>query len=153
MKSLLSLLTAFALALFLTGCGDSHDHAEGHGGHHHEAPHGGKLVELGSHEHNVEFVLDAAAGTLTAYVLDGHAENFVRIPSGSWKVEAKVGEKTVELSFAPQANAATGEVIGNTSQFVAQADWLKTAKEFSGTIKELDIRGKKYTNVAFTFPK
>ncbi len=153
MKKLLSLLTILCLTVFLPGCGDGHDHAaEGHGGHHHDAPHGGTLVELGEHENSVEFVLDATAGTLTAYVLDGHAESFVKIASGSWTVEAKAGDKVETLSFAPQANAATGEIIGNTSQFLAQAEWLKTTAAFEGTIVELDIRGKKYSGVKFKFP-
>jgi hypothetical protein len=153
MKSLISLLPALALAVFVSGCGDGHDHSgHDHGGHQHDAPHGGTLVELGEHEYNLEFVHDAAAGTLTAYVLDGHAEMFVKISSGSWTVEAKAAEKTETLSFAPQANAATGEIIGNTSQFVAQAEWLKTATGFEGTLGDLDIRGKKYAGVKFKFP-
>jgi hypothetical protein len=153
MKTLLNLLCVVAVAAFVSGCGDGHDHsAHDHGGHHHDAPHGGMLVELGEHEYNVEFVHDAAAGTLTAYVLDGHAESFVKIASGSWMVEVKAGGMTDSLSFAPQANAATGEIIGNTSQFTAQAEWLKTSPAFEGTIAELDVRGKKYAGVKFKFP-
>ena len=36
----------------------SHDHDHDHGDHVHDAPHGGKLVELGDHAGNIEFVLD-----------------------------------------------------------------------------------------------
>ena len=151
MKKLLKLVCAAGVAAILAACDGGSSHSGG-GGHHHAAPHGGTLVELGEHQFNVEFVLDATAGTLTAYVLDGHAENFIRIPSGSWMVEARVGEQTESLTFVPQSNAATGEIIGNTSQYMAQADWLKTAAAFAATIQELDIKGTKYTGVVFNFP-
>lgn len=38
--------------------------------HSHDAQHGGTMVELGEHEGHLEIVLDAATGTLTAYVYD-----------------------------------------------------------------------------------
>ena len=154
MKPFFSLAPGVAVALALAGCGDSHDHAEHKGGeHHHEAKYGGTLVEIGQHEFNLEVVRDAATGTLNAYVLDGHVANFVRVPLESFEVIVKVGDRTEKLTFKPVANAATGETAGNTSQFQAQADWLKTADSFEGVLKEIAIRGNTYTFVAFKFPK
>jgi hypothetical protein len=151
MKKILSLITAIAISTFLTACdGGSKG---GGGGHSHAAPHGGTLVELGSHQFNLEFVLDAAAGKLTAYVLDGHAEGFVRITSGSWEVQAKIGDRNESLKFSPQANTTTGEIIGNTATFAVEAEWLKTTKEFEGIVKEIVIREKTYKAVTFKFPK
>ena len=39
------------------------------------------------------------------------------------------------------------------SLFQAQADWLKTHKTFDAVLKEIIIKGKKYENVAFNFPR
>ena len=55
--------------------------------------------------------------------------------------------------FKPSANTATGEKVGDTSQFEAQADWLKTTDTFDGVIKELTVRTKTYKDVKFNFPK
>lgn len=154
MKSFFSLALGVATTLAVAGCGDSQDHTEHKSGEHqHEAKYGGTLVEIGHHEFNLEFVRDTATGTLNAYVLDGHVVNFVRIPLESFEVIAKSGDRTEKLTFKPVANQATGEIVGNTSQFQAQADWLKTADGFEGVLKEIAIRGNSYTFVAFKFPK
>lgn len=121
--------------------------------HAHTAPHGGTLVEIGEHTYNIEFVRDAAAGKLSAYILDGHAENFIRIAVKSFDVIAVLpgGEQT--LTLHAQADPATGEKVGDTSLFVGQADWLKTTAKFDGSIARLNIRGTSVLNVAFNFPK
>ena len=79
------------IPLFFIACGkDSHEHDSGsEKGHHvHVAPHGGQLVEVGEHGagFNLELVLHAD-GFLQIYVLDAHAENFVRIPAYSMSFE------------------------------------------------------------------
>lgn len=121
--------------------------------HAHTAPHGGTLVEIGEHTYNIEFVREAATGKLSAYILDGHAENFIRISAKSFDVIANLpgGEQTVTLHA--QADSATGEKVGDTSLFVGQADWLKTTTTFDGSISRLNIRGTSVLNVAFNFPK
>jgi hypothetical protein len=135
------------------GCGKKDPHA-GHShstGHVHKAPHGGTLVELGDHAYNLELVRDAAAGKLTAYVLDGHAENFVRIKSPLIEVVAMPGGMRTPITLQAVANTATGETVGDTSQFEAQADWLKTAGEFAGIVT-VEIRGTTFSQVAFVLP-
>lgn len=147
---------AIALALFSTfaGCKRVDDHAgSGGGGHAHRAPHGGTLIEIGEHAFNVELVRDAAAGKLTAYILDGHAENFIRIAVPTIEMVAIVGGERRPLTLRAVANPATGETVGNTSQFEANAEWLKSAAEFPGTIKSLDIRGAKFNDVAIYMRK
>ena len=146
-----SLLVALMLAGF--GCSKKHDHGSASGGHAHTAPHGGTLVEIGQHAYNLELVRDAAAGKLTAYVLDGHAENFVRIAAASIELTAITGGERRTLSLKPVANPATGETIGNTSQFEAQADWLKSTGEFPGTISLLEIKGTRFENVSIYLKK
>jgi hypothetical protein len=121
--------------------------------HEHHPPHGGAPVELGEEEYHVEFVLDAPAGKLQAFVLDGELENFVHIAAPSLEVTAKVHDKEEKLVLLPVANNATGEKVGDTSLFEAQAEWLKTTPIFDAVLKEITVRTKTYTNVAFNFPK
>ncbi len=131
--------------------GDAHA-GHNHGGHVHTAPHGGILVELGDHAFNVELLRDPATGKLTAWILDAHAENFVRIASPAIEVVAMPGGKFTPLSLAAVANPATGETVGNTSQFEVQADWLKTSGPFTGIVT-VEIRGTKFEKVAFALSK
>ncbi|MDP3069300.1 MAG: hypothetical protein Q8N18_03380 [Opitutaceae bacterium] len=153
MKLLRLLPALFALAI-LAGCGKSDPHAgHNHGGHAHTAPHGGLLVELGDHAANVELVRDDAAGKLTAYVLDGHAENFVRLAAPSITVTAYAAGQRQTVTLAAVANSATGETVGNTSQFEGAAPWLKDAGEFNGEIGALEIKGTKFAPAAFKLPK
>lgn len=137
------------------GCGKSESHSDADHGklHVHVAPHGGTLIELGEHEANLELVRDANAGKLTAYILDGHAENFLRVPMPGFQLTAVVGGKSETLAFQAVANSATGEKLGDTSQFEAKADWLKTTGEFQGSIAELPVRTKVYKGTQFRFPK
>jgi hypothetical protein len=50
------------------------------------------------------------------------------------------------------SNPATGETVGNTSCFEAQADWLKTDGDFDVVVMRFDIGGKSYSGIAFHFP-
>lgn len=142
------------LALLLaSGCGKHDSHGGAAGGHVHKAPHGGLLVEVGQHAYNVEFVRDADAGKLTAYILDGHAENFVRLAMPAIELTAITGGEKKALKLTAVANAATGETVGNTSQYEAQADWLKKSGEFPGTIAALEIKGTTFRDIAFYLKK
>lgn len=98
-------------------------------------------------------VRDSAAGKLTVYILDGHAENFIRIAAPAIEMVAITGGERRPLSLKAVANAATGETVGNTSQFEAQADWLKTVGDFPGTIESVEIRGTKFNSVALYLKK
>lgn len=144
-RNLISLLAVLAL---MTGCGERERAASG-GGHHHESPHGGTAVELGDHEAHLDVVLDAATGKLTAYVMDAHAENFVRIPVESFEVIAKLPAGETTLVLKAVANAASGEKVGDTSQFEAQSDALKGVVGFDAELKQLVVRGKTYSKIPF----
>ncbi len=98
-------------------------------------------------------MLDAAVGKLTAYVLKPHMAGFQRITQESLELAATVGGKTETLTLKAVANSATGEKAGDTAQFEAQADWLKTAKSFDAELKSVAVRGKTYTALKFNFPK
>lgn len=149
-----ALLAGLVLCTFVA-CGKKDDHAGHHhaAAHAHTAPHGGSLILLGEHAFNLELVHDAAAGKLTAYLLDGHAEDFVRISAPSFEITATVAGAKKKLTFNAVANPATGEKNGATSQFEATADWLKTATTFNAVLESLTIRDNRFKDVAFTFPK
>ncbi len=157
MKSTLHAFLAGLLLGAFTACAKKDEHADhNHSApakHVHTAPHGGTLVELGEHAFNLELVRDAATGKLTAYVLDSHAESFVRISAPSFEITATVAGAKQKLSLVAVANAATGEKIGATSQFEATADWLKTTAAFDGIITALTIRDNPFKSVAFKLPQ
>jgi hypothetical protein len=150
MKTILLLVLA-AAAFLATACSKSTDHEKKSSGraHVHTAPHGGTLVEIGEHAYNLELLRDPATGKLTAWVLDGHAENFVRIAAPSIALIAMPGGQYTPLTLKAVANPSTGETVGDTSQFEIQADWLKTAGAFSG-IFTVEIKGTVFKEVAFS---
>jgi len=121
--------------------------------HEHRPPHGGTPVVLGEEAFHLELVLDAATGKLSAYVLDGELENFVRAAMPSLEIVATVAGVPQSLSLKPIANPATGETVGDTSLFETQADWLKTIKEFDAMIPAIVVRGTPFKDVKFNFPK
>jgi hypothetical protein len=133
----------------VVGCG-RHDHAveKKGGGHAHTAPHGGVLIEVGEHAYNLELLRDSAAGKLTVWVLDGHAENFVRIKSPALEATVTSGSEKKSLSLKAVANPATGETVGDTSQFEAQADWLKGSLPLEVAFAPVDIKGRRFDGLA-----
>ena len=145
-------------AVFMAGCSDSQQsrHAASEGEqehyHYHEAPHGGTAVVLGKEDFHIEFVRDAAVGKMQAYILDGHMHEFVRIPLASFEVAAKLPDREETLNFKAVSKRETGETVGNTALFEAEAEWLKTIEEFDGVVKQIEIRGKQYQTVLFHFP-
>jgi hypothetical protein len=118
---------------------------------HDQPPHGGTAVQLGD-LYFLELVRDPAAGRMEAYVLDSEMETFIRIADPSFEIAATVAGKPQTLEFRPVANPATGESAGQTSEFSAQADWLKTADRFDAVLTRIEVRGHVYSAVAFPFP-
>ncbi len=154
-QRLLSTVLLAALASLTPACSkksaDAHaDHD--HQSHAHAAPHGGTLVEIGDHQYNLEFVADRATGTLTVYVLDAHAENFLRLPLPSLAVTVNVHSQIHPLPLLATANAATGETVGDTSQFTASADFLKTNAELNVTVASLVIRAQVFYGLTARLP-
>jgi hypothetical protein len=128
----------------------SHDSAPGHG---HDTPHGGTPVVIGGDKFHLELVPDSTAGTMQAYVLDGHLTGYVEVPETSFVLVAKVGEQSEQLNFQRAPAAGSTNLPEKSSLFAAQAEWLKTAKEFTGNISTITLNGKTFTNISFTFPK
>lgn len=119
-----------------------------HGGHVHKPLMGGELVELGNHEFNLEFKYDAARGVLQAWVLDAHAENFVRVGMASFDIQEASGARRV-ATLQAVANPITGETPGDTSAFEGAVPWLKEFKHFDGVVRAVKVRGAEFRDVAF----
>ena len=160
-------LTLMVIALIFSGCQStpmqpkpsasapwpdpSTEAAKTESEHEHSAPHGGTLVELGEEFAHLEIVLDAASGKLTAYALDGEAEKAVRLKQPEIEVAIKTPAEAIKLGGV--ANSLTGETSSDTSEFAGQSDKLKGASDFDGVIKAVNVKGKQFSNVAFSFPK
>ena len=71
----------------------------------------------------------------------------------SFEVLAKRESGEVKLVFNAVANPGTGEKVGDTSQFLAKADWLSESESFDAVLPEITVLGKIYQNVAFNYPK
>lgn len=128
----MSLVSGTALAL-LIGCGGgneyqefkaddikpadpgAHDHSHDHG-EHHEAPHGGTLVELGDHQYHAEIAWDEKAKTITIYVLDGEAEKAVPIDAAELELAIGTGDDAKRHKLAAKPQEGDGD--GKSSRFV-----------------------------------
>ena len=73
----------------------------------------------------------------------------VRIPAESFEMSAKLPAGGTTLTLKAVANAASGEKVGDTSQFEAQSDALKGVVGFDAGLKQLVVRGKTYSNIPF----
>jgi hypothetical protein len=143
-------------SLMLCACGrPEREPAGGAKPHHHahHAPHGGTPVVLGDELYHLELVRDGATGTLQAYVLDGEMHDFIRLPALEFVIEAPVGGEVQVVVLRAVANAATGETVGDTALFEAQAEWLKTTASFDATLRSIAIRGRDFSGVKFNFPR
>ncbi len=131
---------------------DQEGHSHEHGGHEHDAPHDGTLVVFGSETAHLEFVLDATTGQLEAWVLDGSAENGVRVSQESIELLVTVDGKSETIKLAARANKLSGEKPGDTSEFEATSALLKGVTKFDATVVSLTVKGTEFKSVEFPFP-
>ena len=141
------------LLVLLTGGCDDHSHSlhKGGGGHHvHTAPHGGELYELGPHGSGFNFELFLnSQDTLNLYVLDAHAENFVRIKQES--ITISISEKNAtSLILNAVPDSATGETVGDTSRFQS-VNPIKELLPIKGQIQEIRIGSNSYKDEEISF--
>jgi len=145
------LCLALAVLLCAAGCA-RHKAGPAIGMHKDEPPHGGTAVALGDGSFHVEFVRDATNGRLDAYVLDGEMEEFVRASLPYFDAVAMVGREIRPLRFEAVPNAATGETVGDTSQYSAQAGWLSYTDNFDLVVLRLDIGTASFTGITLHYP-
>jgi len=135
-----------------------HDHAAGEEAHahHHDAPHGGTLVELGDHEAHLEFVVQEEHPNykLVVYVLDGGAEKPVRLQTKRISLLVTIsGQEPRPIDLYAVGNELTGETVDESSQYEIEMSELKEVSEFKVTIPKISVRGIDYENIAFNFPQ
>ena len=122
--------------------------------HEHHPPHQGVLVVLGEEFAHLELVLDSDKGVLTAYSLDGEAEN--AIPLDRQELVFKITpahQASFNLSLKAVENPLTGETVGHTSEFSAQSDSLKGVKNFFAVIDSVTTKGQEFKDVNFGYPE
>jgi hypothetical protein len=162
----MKIIIAASLALVLSvsalrAADQGHDVSDEEHHHDHTAPHGGTLVVLGEEFAHLELVLDPGAGSLTGYILDGEAENAVRI--GQEYIEIKVYDSLPPgagsdrsgyvLILKAVSNVLTGETAGDTSEFAVQSDMLRGVRKFDAVIPAIEIKGRAFRNTGFRFPE
>jgi len=128
---------------------------EGAGGPHeghHEPRHGGALVPLGRDQAHLEFVLEPETGLLTLHVLDGQAEEPLRLRQEMvfLKLETDEGEFAIVL-FA-QESSATGERKGDSATFAARHLRLEGVQGFDAMIEGITVNRRSFRRVTFRFP-
>lgn len=139
-------LSLFISLIFLVGCSEhQHDESCGsHDGYHvHKPLLGGELIALGEHGsgYNLELLLDEK-NLLSIYILDAHAENFVRIKQKSIRLVLS-DENSTALTLHAVSDSATGETEGNTSHFQTKQS-VKDHLPISGVIQEIKIGSKDF---------
>jgi hypothetical protein len=123
-------------------------------GHEHRAPHGGTLIAFGNEFAHVELVLNAEAGELRAYVLDGEAERGVAVQQTLLVIDVAPGRgDPFRVRLVPVENVLTGEIIGNTSEFAGRSEHLVGLERFEGRVRRLDVKGQSFRDASFRFPE
>jgi len=69
------------------------------------------------------------------------------------EVSAKVGDEGKVVVFKPVELNGITATDQLTSLYMAEVDWLKNAANFNGTVRELKIEGKIFSEIAFQFTK
>src|SRR5688500_12035413 len=149
MKYFSILVLAVAGAAVIIGCGDtqSAEKQKPKG-----PPHGGTPVAVGKHKYVLEFVRDAQAGTLQAYVMDAHFEKLVSVPETNFTLLAKVAGREERAEFG-RMPATPPSKDGSSYLFATRGEWIKGATKFEGLIPTITLKGRTYTNIAFPFPQ
>jgi len=100
--------------------------------HHHKAPHGGCLNEIGSCETGHVEVL-VTDGRIEVFLLAGGQEinRSVRVPEKAIILRSWAGDGSVrKIELKPEPLELGGEKIGDCSHFAASATWLKSSEPF-----------------------
>jgi hypothetical protein len=129
--------------------------ASEHAKHEHEAPHSGTLIVLGEEFAHLELVLGKDSNAITAYVLDGEAENPIRIAQSELQIFAtKPGSdgSSVTVTLKAVEDALTGEKVGSTSEFSGPMGPLKDVQSFTATLSRISVKGQDFRDVKFSYP-
>lgn len=123
--------------------------------HEHHPPHHGSLQVFGQEAAHLELLLDAKAGRLTAYALDGEAEEAVRLKQPVILLRitrCDPPRRPFTVALRAVANPLTGETMGDSSQFEAVARSLKGLRSFQGGFGDVTLRGLRFKAVQAAYP-
>ena len=156
----MKVLSILALSTFIASFNIARGGEDHHSHHEHTPPHGGTLVVIGDEFAHIELVRDPKEGTLTAYVLDGKAENPVRIKQKYIELKISMngldnqkGGLNFPLKLKAVTNPLTGETEDDTSQFTGESEHLKGVTNFEAVVIEVVVKGKEFKNVVFNYPQ
>jgi hypothetical protein len=135
---------------FNWGCSDDREKGGNSGGGHvHQAMRGGILMELGPHGsgHNLE-LLENNKGEFEIFILDAHADNYVRIKQST--IELNLADNNSTLTLNAVADPATGEKVGDSSLFRSSQS-VKNLLPMKAEIVDLKIGSSNYSNTPLSF--
>ena len=135
---------------FNWGCSDDREKGGNSGGGHvHQAMRGGILMELGPHGsgHNLE-LLQNNKGEFEIFILDAHADNYVRIKQST--IELNLADNNSTLTLNAVADPATGEKVGDSSLFRSSQS-VKNLLPMKAEIVDLKIGSSNYSNTPLSF--
>ena len=148
MKTLI-ILSSIILT-FNWGCSDDREKGGNSGGGHvHQAMRGGILMELGPHGsgHNLE-LLQNNKGEFEIFILDAHADNYVRIKQST--IELNLADNNSTLTLNAVADPATGEKVGDSSLFRSSQS-VQNLLPMKAEIVDLKIGSSNYSNTPLSF--
>jgi hypothetical protein len=139
--------------LTISGCDNDRHHYSSGSTHVHQPLKGGKLFELGPHGsgHNLELLMNEK-GLLELYILDAHADHYVRIKQAAIELTLKDTNRSLPRSLLLHAvgDSATGETVGNTALFRSTHS-VTEELPITATITSLAIGSKTYTDQEIEF--
>jgi hypothetical protein len=114
--------------------------------------HGGTLIEIGDEAGYVELVMDKDAGKLRAYVMDGEAEDPVRVSQKTMIFNLRAGTRKLHLVLKAVSDPLSGEKAGDSSEFEADLALLQGLEHFEGVLQKISLFGQDFSRVALSVP-
>ena len=109
---------------------------------------GGELIAVGEHGsgYNLEIIIDEL-DRLSIYILDAHAEGFVRISQPTLVVLINENNQSMVLKLDAVADSATGETVEHIH--FRSSSSIQVTTPFEGNIKYLAIGSREYNQTKF----
>jgi len=106
-------------------------------------------MELGPHGsgHNLELLLNNK-GEFEIFILDAHAENYVRIAQSTIELNLADNNRTLTLNAIP--DPATGETVGNSSLFRSSQS-VENLLPIKAEMVNVTIGSSNYLNTPLSF--
>jgi hypothetical protein len=109
-------------------------------------PHGGVVVELGSHAAHAEVVLVPDSGEVTVHILDADGQPGKRIAQPSILADVETSGRSVRLEL--QAAPLDDEMRGDASRFSGTSEELIRAGEAKVVLRWILVDGVVYSDSA-----